>query len=142
VAESGGVAGSVAVGAEEGEISTIRGGEGVGQALNQATLPSNCAGVAPGGISGSKKGVGETDFVGEVVMYIEKPVQQIDMGKERETYNNLGEVVRADTVEEWGEPKTLEIQPLAIMGAGEHFLPQKLSFTRTRYNASSDVELK
>jgi hypothetical protein len=41
------------------------------------------------------------------------------LGKEKEPDKNYGEIVRADTVKEWGEPETLEIQPLAIMGAGE-----------------------
>jgi hypothetical protein len=120
VAGSDGKARSEAESAEEGEITHTRGVEGVGQAVNQFTLQPSCAGAAVGGISGSERGVGGTELAGEVVVYGEKPVQQSDMGKEREVEKNLGEVARADTVEEWGELETLEIQPLAIMGAGEH----------------------
>jgi hypothetical protein len=80
----------------------------------------NCVGDAVGGISGFERVVGGTELASEVVVYVEKPVQQIDIGKEREAGQNLGEVARADTVEELGELGMLEIQPLAIMGAGEH----------------------
>jgi hypothetical protein len=67
------------------------------------------------GIAGSERLVGGIESAGEVVVFVENSVQQIDMGTEREADNKLGEIVRADTVVEQGE----EIQPLAIMGAGE-----------------------
>jgi hypothetical protein len=101
--------------AEEGETSQTRGVEGVGQAEDQITLPLSYAGDADGGIAGSERLVGGTESAGEVVVFVENSVQQIDMGTEREADNKLGEIVRADTVVEQGE----EIQPLAIMGAGE-----------------------
>jgi hypothetical protein len=76
-------------------------------------------GDAAGGISGSEGLVGGIEHAGEMVVYVENSVQQTDMGTEREADKNLGEIVRADTVEEQGESEMLEIQPLAIMGAKE-----------------------
>ena len=64
--------------------------------------------------------VSGTKCASEVVVYAEKSVQQLVLGKEKEPDKNYGEVVRVDTVKEWGEPETLEIQPLAIIGVGEH----------------------
>ncbi|KAE8009281.1 hypothetical protein FH972_005728 [Carpinus fangiana] len=120
VVGSGGRDGTEAESAEEGEVRLTRGVEGLGQLEGQITPPWHCADDAAGGILGSEIVVGGTERAGEVVVYAEKPVQQIGMGKEREAGKNLGEVARAETVEEWGESKTLEIQPLAIMRAGEH----------------------
>jgi hypothetical protein len=119
-ADSDGMAGSEAESAGEGEKSHISNVEGVGQAINQFTVQPSCVGVAVGGSSGAETGVGETEILGGMVVYGETPVQQNDMGKEREADQNFGVVERDDIVEEWGEPETLEIQPLAIMGIGDH----------------------
>jgi hypothetical protein len=103
--------------AEEGEIKQTRGVDGVGQAVDQITLPLCYAGDVAGGIPGSESLGGGIEHYGEVVVFVENPVQQYDMETERETDKNIGEIVRADTEVEQGEPEMLEIQPLAVMGA-------------------------
>jgi hypothetical protein len=105
--------------AEEGEIKQTGGVDGVGQAVDQITLPLCYAGDVAGGIPGSESLGGGIEHYGEVVVFVENPVQQYDMETERETDKNIGEIVRADTEVEQGESEMLEIQPLAVMGADE-----------------------
>jgi hypothetical protein len=119
VTGSGGMDGTETESAEEGESRLTRGEKGLGQPEEQTTPPRHCADDAAGGKSESDTVVGGTECGGEVVVYDEESVQQLVLGKEKEPDKNYGEIVRADTVKEWGEPETLDIQPLAIMGAGK-----------------------
>jgi hypothetical protein len=115
--ESGEKGGSEADSAEEGEIRLTRGVEGVGQAMDQITLPLSYEGDIAGGISGSEGLEDGIEHAGEMVVYVENSDQQPDRETEREAAKILGDIVKADTVEEQGEPEMLEIQPLAILGA-------------------------
>jgi hypothetical protein len=103
--------------AEDGKIVHIEGVEGVGKFVDKVTPPLNLVRDADEGPSGA---VGGTESADELVLFVEKPVEQIDMGKERDTDKKHGAVERVVTTNEMGEPETLEIQPSAIMGAGKH----------------------
>ncbi|KAE8037991.1 hypothetical protein FH972_010539 [Carpinus fangiana] len=70
-ADSDGMAGSEADSAGEGEKSLTSSVEGVGQAVNQFTVQPICVGIAVGGLSGAETGVGETECLGEMVVYEE-----------------------------------------------------------------------
>jgi hypothetical protein len=119
VADTGEKGGRETDNAEEGEIKQTGGVDGVGQAVDQITLPLCYAGDVAGGIPGSESLGGGIEHYGEVVVFVKNPVQQYDMETERETDKNIGEIVRADTEVEQGESEMLEIQPLAVMGADE-----------------------
>jgi hypothetical protein len=102
----------------EGEANSADGGkqnqfedaEGVGQVMEQVTQSVHGSGDVAGDASESDSAGRDTEPAGEIVMFIGKS----DMGKEELADTNRGEIYQL------GEPETLEIQPLAIMGAGEH----------------------
>jgi hypothetical protein len=53
----------------------------VGKFVDQVTPPLNLASDADGG-SGAESAVGGTESAGELVLFVEKPVEQINMEKE------------------------------------------------------------
>jgi hypothetical protein len=70
--------------AEEGITDHNGGVEGTGQFVDQVTQTLDSAGDAVGGPSGSENIVEGTKSAGELVLFVKKLSEHIEMGKERE----------------------------------------------------------